>query len=339
MKTRHNKIEIIIYSIIWVLVFLVPYLMNEGGQIEQEQLYRRWFHLSAFLLIFIVNIAVLIPKFLEKKRYKLYGFSVVALVFITIFVYMYFRHIEVFPQIHIPPIKNFARFSKDFFDNFLIGILVVGLGTAAKLIKSWINEQAIRSELEKEQLKTNLNLLKNQVSPHFFMNTLNNIHALIDIDSDKAKESIILLSTMMRYLLYDSTHDRIILRKEIEFIESYIALMRLRHSEKVIVKLNFPNNTGEVKIPPMLFASFIENAFKYGVNYRKDSIFSFEIIIVDNYLKFIAINDVNKTNRISDYGGLGISNSRQTLDLLYGKDYELNITENDAFKVELTIPL
>ncbi|WP_185154009.1 sensor histidine kinase, partial [Dysgonomonas sp. ZJ709] len=240
---------------------------------------------------------------------------------------------------HIPPIYNVARFTKDFFDNSLIGILIVGLGAAAKLIKSWINEQSIRSELEKEQLKTNLNLLKNQVSPHFFMNTLNNIHALIDIDSEKAKDSIILLSTMMRYLLYDSSHDKISLSKEIEFIESYIALMKLRHNEKVRVELNFPDNAGEIKIPPMLFASFIENAFKYGVSYKEDSAFYFEIKIDNDLLIFKGINGINKTNRLSDYGGLGIVNTRQTLDLLYGNNYKLTVNESDKFEVELIIPL
>ncbi len=339
MKAYYTKIEMTLYFIVWALIFLMPYWLRSNEPLGQTQLFHRWIHLSVFLLIFVVNFFFLAPKFLMRKKYSKYVMWTVVFVFVTILSYIYLRRIENFNPLFLYPVRNMSRFIKDFTDNFIIGLLIIGLGASAQLIKSWISEQSVRFELEREQLKTNLDLLKNKVSPHFFMNTLNNIHALIDIDSQKAKDSVILLSTMMRYLLYESSQEKISLRKEVEFIESYISLMKLRYNDKVKVEMRFPDNTGAIKIPPMLFASYLENAFKYGINFNHYSDFLFEIRIDGDYLVFKVVNGVFNANLLNDYGGLGMSNTKQTLDLLYGEKYKLVINQNDKFDVELTIPL
>lgn len=126
-------------------------------------------------------------------------------------------------------------------------------------------------ELEHQHLESELKYLKYQLNPHFFMNTLNNIHALVDIDSEKAKKTIIELSKLMRYVLYEANKSQISLKYEIQFLENYIALMKLRYTEHLDIQTEFPLIVPHVQIPPLLFISLLENAFKHGVSYRESS--------------------------------------------------------------------
>jgi LytS/YehU family sensor histidine kinase len=229
-----------------------------------------------------------------------------------------------------------------FIDNLIISILIVGAGTSIKMMSQWLKEENRRIDSEKEQLKTELAFLRLQVSPHFFMNTLNNIHALIDINPEDAKNTIIELSTMMRYLLYDTAQGHTTLKKEISFIESYIALMQLRFPKKVAVTMEVPENIYDVQLPPMLFISFLENAFKHGVSYQAESFVSFKLEQTADRLKCSIRNSKHKSNEKLDkyYSGIGLTNIKQSLKLLFGKEYVLNIQENEKeFDVQLTIPI
>jgi len=229
-----------------------------------------------------------------------------------------------------------------FADNLIISLLVVGVGTAVKMVSQWLNEESRRKDLEKEQLKTELALLRHQVSPHFFMNTLNNIHALIDINTEDAKNTIIQLSIMMRYLLYDTAHGQTTLKKEINFIESYITLMKLRFPKEVAITIDIPKDIHDIEIPPMLFISFLENAFKHGVSYQSESFVSFKIEQIRARLKCTIRNSKGKSNENVEesYSGIGLSNIKKSLRLLFGNDFTLHIHENEKeFEVQLTIPV
>lgn len=229
-----------------------------------------------------------------------------------------------------------------FADNLIICILLVGAGTAIKLMSKWLSEEKLRKDGEKEQLKTNLALLKHQVSPHFFMNTLNNIHTLIELDSEKAQDAVERLSTLMRYLLYDSAQSTIELKKEIEFIYSFISLMQLRHSDEVDVAVLIPDQIPDIKIPPMLFISLLENAFKHGVNYPMKSYIYFEIQIHEKTLNCIIKNSKHKpvANQYDEYSGIGLENIKKSLNLLYKHDYKLDISEKEnEFEINLIIPV
>ena len=247
------------------------------------------------------------------------------------------------PQIDQIP-KHFAEikmWQMLLFENFLSSVLVVGFNSAIKLTIKWQDEEQKNKELEKEKLQTELAFLKNQVSPHFFMNTLNNIHALIDINSEDAKNSIIKLSKLMRYLLYDSEEGKTTLAKEIEFIKSYVDLMKLRFTSKVKIQLSFPDNIPEIEIPPMLFTSLVENAFKHGVSYQSESFI--EIIMNANkeFLFFRIRNSKQKGgNGIMELGGIGLENLKKRLNLIYGKKFSIVQNENDeAFEINIKLPL
>lgn len=195
-------------------------------------------------------------------------------------------------------------------------------------------------EAEKENVENQLAFLRTQVSPHFFMNTLNNIHSLIDFDTTEAKDSIIRLSKLMRHLLYDSEAEQIPLRKELEFIQNYVELMKLRFSNKVNIELDIPGQVPDKTIPPLLFTSFVENAFKHGINIQGSSFVFITFAFVDECLVFAMKNSKSGLQKDDEHKGIGIENSRKRLDLLYGDRYSLEIDDGkDEFVLSLTLPL
>jgi len=194
-------------------------------------------------------------------------------------------------------------------------------------------------ELEKQNLEQQLEYLRFQINPHFLMNTLNNIHALIDINPQQAQETIVELSKMMRYILYEGERQGVPLTKEMEFIRTYMKLMRLRYSNRVAITLNLPADVPNKTIPPLILISFIENAFKHGISYRRRSFVDVDVTIHDDALSFTCRNskaDVSNTEK----GGVGLSNVRRRLDLLFPESYILNITDDaDTYTVDLTVPI
>lgn len=205
------------------------------------------------------------------------------------------------------------------------------------------NDEHLR-EVEKEKLRTELDYLKYQINPHFFMNTLNNIHALIDIDSAKAQEAVIGLSKMMRHVLYESHSPFVSLEKEIEFLNSYVELMRLRYTTALNVRISFSSDCEGYYVPSLLFVSFLENAFKHGVSHNKDSSIAVSVSVEDEKIIFSCVNssrekaddDIAARKR----AGIGIDNVRKRLSLIYGEEHTLEIEKNKTrFSVLLKIPV
>jgi sensor histidine kinase YesM len=261
MKNLKNKF-LLFYAIIWVLVFLGPYLRSIGDTDPNSwiRMIGDWTNLSLLFIVFLINLLVLVPKLLFKNKRTHYVLIVSALILIISvmdIIILQGNRPSGSPGMH--PDQPFAIHAilGTIFNNLLTAILIIGSSTAFELFAKWNAEQKIRKEIENVQLATNLALLRNQVSPHFFMNTLNNIHSLIEMDTHKAQDAVERLSTLMRYLLYDSAQNVLELRKEIDFIHSFIALMQLRHSDEVEVTTIIPEQIPDLKIPPMLFISLI----------------------------------------------------------------------------------
>lgn len=219
--------------------------------------------------------------------------------------------------------------------------IVIALDMGLSIAVKWMISEHKQSEINRERVSAQLSNLQSQVSPHFFMNTLNNIHALVDIDSERAKKTIIELSGLMDYLLYDSSSkDSVFLQRELDFIGSYISLMRLRYPNHVVIDFAYDKNVPTVKIPPLLFLNFIENAFKYGVDYDKESFIKISIYFKNSGIEMLALNSDHSECVTSRRHGLGISNSRKRLDLLYGSNYSLDIgTKEGVYCVDLKIPI
>jgi LytS/YehU family sensor histidine kinase len=144
----------------------------------------------------------------------------------------------------------------------------------------------------------------------------------------------------MRYLLYETETENTTIKKEIEFLESYIKLMKLRFNERVKIVLNLPTIIPERTIPPFLFTSLIENAFKHGISYREESFIDIDLTTVDERLVLIIKNSKKETDPDKKFSGIGIENTRKRLNLLYGSTYQLDIIDNkDLYTVNLSIPL
>jgi hypothetical protein len=225
----------------------------------------------------------------------------------------------------------------------LISLLVAGFNTAIAVTNRWFENEQAKKEIEQEHMRSELAFLQSQISPHFFMNTLNNIHSLIEGDQKLAQEAVLKLSGLMRYLLYDSGRGTTTLQKEIDFIKSYVELMELRVDKSIKVTLGLPDKFNNISLPPLLFISFIENAFKHGVSYREPSSLKFTLSQEPGSVSFCSSNTISKF-RVSDlpehHGGLGLDNIRKRLNMLYGDKYDLQIEKTDQeFIVKLTIPV
>ena len=225
----------------------------------------------------------------------------------------------------------------------ILAIVMLILMFGANLgIKGYYNSREDRrrlAALEKKNLEQQLEYLRYQINPHFFMNTLNNIHALVDIDPEKAKDTILELSKMMRFVLYEGNKQGVPLSRELDFIRHYIALMQLRYTDKVRITLDLPQEVPDSQIQPLILITFIENAFKHGVSYQRDSFIEVQMAVEGDELRFMCRNskaDVSNEQK----GGVGLVNVRKRLDLLYGNNYALRINDvADIYTVELTLPL
>ena len=193
--------------------------------------------------------------------------------------------------------------------------------------------------LEKENLEQQLEYLKYQINPHFFMNTLNNIHALVDIDPEKAKDTILELSKMMRFVLYEGNKHGVPLTREFDFIRNYITLMKLRYTDKVKIEVELPPEAPDKQIPPLMLITFIENAFKHGISYQRSSFIHIKVNTDGGKLHFACSNSkADKPNQ--EKGGVGLANVKQRLHLLYDNNFTLNIQDKpDIYNVELILPL
>ena len=218
-------------------------------------------------------------------------------------------------------------------------ILMFGANLGIKGYFRSLDDRKRLAQLERENLEQQLEYLRYQINPHFFMNTLNNIHALVDIAPEQAKETIVELSKMMRFVLYEGNKQGVPLSREMDFIRHYVALMQLRFTEKVRITLSLPQEVPYRQIPPLLLITFIENAFKHGISYQHESFIQVTVAVEDGKLRFTCRNSkADKPNE--EKGGVGLKNVKQRLNLLFGSNYTLNIQDSpDVYNVELNIPL
>ena len=221
------------------------------------------------------------------------------------------------------------------------GVLLMGMNLGVKLYFKSQEDTKLLTQIDKYNLELQLEYLKYQVNPHFFMNTLNNIHALVDIDPERAKTTIVELSKMMRYILYEGSNRLIPLPREVQFLSNYVQLMRLRYSDKVSIRMSAPSNLPDVMIPPLLLIMFVENAFKHGISYRTESFVYITVDVKDDRLKFVCRNSKQPlTLKEKKGGGMGLVNVRRRLDLLFHDTYTLKIEDREnEYDVSLDLPL
>lgn len=224
---------------------------------------------------------------------------------------------------------------------FFGGLLLMGMNLGVKLYFMSQRDRERQKIIDQRNLEQQMEYLKYQVNPHFFMNTLNNIHALVDIDPERAKTTIVELSKMMRHILYEGSKKLIPLTREVEFLNLYVQLMRLRYTRKVHINVDVPPQLPELKLPPLMLIIFVENAFKHGISYREESFIDIKLRVENKRLLFSCCNSKpSQVQRTNEKGGMGLQNVRQRLELLYDDDYTLDINDGEkTYEVKLDIPM
>ncbi len=309
-----------------------------------------YYQMSFMIVAFYVNYLVIVPKFYFNNKKA--TFIIVLFLFVLLLLVAFqllFSYVEAF---HIP--EKMAKANQErmdnrpfkihprLIDNFFMLVFVLAASTGAAIIRHAKQNENVQKEKEKAHLDIELAFLKNQISPHFFFNALNNIYALIAIDSEKAQLSVEKLSGLMRYLIYDSDIKMVEGIKEFEFTRLYIDLMQQRINSKVTLDVDIDQNNINFFIPPLLFVPFIENAFKHGISYREKSFISIRLHAQENKIVFACENSIplNGKTEESKKGGVGITNIKKRLELIYGDKAVLNMNDNNqVFSVLLTIPL
>lgn len=224
---------------------------------------------------------------------------------------------------------------------FFGGLLLMGMNLGVKLYFMSQRDRERQKIIDQRNLEQQMEYLKYQVNPHFFMNTLNNIHALVDIDPERAKTTIVELSKMMRHILYEGSKKLIPLTREVDFLNLYVQLMRLRYTRKVHINVDVPPQLPELKLPPLMLIIFVENAFKHGISYREESFIDIKLRVENKRLLFSCCNSKpTQVQRTNEKGGMGLQNVRQRLELLYDDDYTLDISDGEkTYEVKLDIPM
>ncbi|NEW84087.1 MAG: hypothetical protein GZ094_17200 [Mariniphaga sp.] len=348
----HNKIILMLHALAWIIVIIIPLYLNYAfGGGDQHRLYQFYVHTFSAVLIFYVGYLWLIPRFFLQNKKTTYLIILIGLILSTYLLTSFIndnilgdpardaKFLEAFKKASgdntPPPFRVFG-----FFNHILTSILVSGFAMGLGVMEKLNQTEKKQKELEKEKLNSELAFLKNQISPHFFFNTLNNIYSLIGIDGPTAQESVLKLSKLMRYLLYESEHGETMISHEIDFMNNYIDLMKLRLSPRVELNIDFPKEFSDFSIPPLLFVPFIENAFKHGVSSRDRSFINISMKIDTDQISFSSENSIGKSSQTGDlqHSGIGLENVRKRLGLLFPGNYEFKIEQDETiFRVELSI--
>jgi two-component sensor histidine kinase len=350
---KQTKQETIIYTIVWIVLFLSPlvsFLFQHDDTAKDwewatHSLFDAWVNLLAFLIVFLIHNYLLAPIIVKHKRVKVYLIACLALV--VVFQLAECAHrpngqpLISSAEMRTPPPrppKGAPPVDKHDVSMFIIVVMMIGANLGVNAYFQSEEEKKHLAKLKEQSLKQELEYLRYQINPHFIMNTLNNIHALVDIDPEQAKDSIVDMSRMMRYLLYDSDNHCVSLNSAIIFLKKYLNLMKLRYMDTVNINLDVPSSCSEdVALVPLVFIPFVENAFKHGVGIGKPSTIDISIEHKDDRLLFHCHN--TKSHAKHEYGGVGLSNVTKRLELIYGSDYSLDINdEDDSYDVRLNLP-
>ncbi|MBG6129041.1 hypothetical protein IWQ47_000267 [Aquimarina sp. EL_43] len=293
------------------------------------------------IILVYFNIYYLVPKFIFKRKYVHY----VLFLCMSLGVHYMLRSglnlllvtEDIWPEVE----GRLDPFGFNHIVAVAIGELyVVGLTSAIKYTVDFLIMQNKNRDLSELQYKTELKYLKAQIQPHFFFNTLNSLYALTIKKSDLAPNLVLKLSNFMRYVIYDTSKKKLPLLQEIDHIDNYIELEKMRYGDRVDSRVDINGNIDDVKVVPMLFLPFIENAFKHGLrnNDRMELLISFERF--ENELIFISKNNYEDESETKRLNGIGIKNVKRRLEILYPKKYTLNIAQkNNEYSILLKIPI
>ena len=335
-----------VHLLLWGVIFILPYFFTNEEQVFNWRPFLQSLpYMLGVLLVFYLNYLVLIEKLLFKGRTKEFIiYNILLIICVSLIIY----YIPIWINTLFPELRLFRRRrhrggipSMHVIRNSTTLFLIIGLSVAFKMTVRWFEVDNERKELAKAKSEAELQNIKNQINPHFLLNTLNNIYALIEFDPPKARQAVMDLSKLLRHLLYDNNQTYVPLKQEADFMSNYIELMRIRLSDNVKLSSDFSySETTNTQIPPLIFISLLENSFKHGISGDKPSFIDVKMKEhPDGKVEFVCRNSYFPKNEQDKSGsGIGLDLVKRRLELLFPESYSWKTTiENAVYSTMLII--
>jgi hypothetical protein len=289
--------------------------------------------------LFYLNYLFLLPRYLDKKEYRSFTVAlIISLIVLGLIKYGLALIFSKYVLIHDNG-RVVVGFAAYFTGATITGAFFLFLSTALKFSVDWFLNERVQRDLENQRLSAELAFLKSQINPHFLFNSLNSIYSLAYQKSDMAPEAILKLSEIMRYMLYESNDNKVDLSKELQYLQNYIDLQKIRFGNKAYVDFKLTGEVTKQRIVPLLLIAFLENAFKHGVANDPAHPIRLLINLNDKQLHFYLENRKHANNR-DPAGGIGLNNVKRRLDLLYPGKYNLTVRDvDDTYTCELSLVL
>lgn len=348
MKRSYKRI--LAHLLFWMLYLawqLLQYSWDNTDYLHLEYSPDVWIDLFMSIVLVYVNLYILLPKLFYPKKYLQYGLILLGCLLCG---GIYSRFAGWYYLIPWSKAHDYAMYLKEpkyFYipvriaRNTLGYVPVVGVTMFLQLIQNaYVNERRMRA-LEEEKHQAEMDLLKAQVHPHFFFNTLNSLYALTMVKSDKGPEVVLQLSELMHYVLYEANAPLVPLETEIAHLRNYIEIEQLRFGDRLDLQFNVPADAAGQMIVPLLLLPFIENAFKHSLSHETEKAWiHIDLRLEEKYLRMKVANSYHAGEPKSKPPGIGLTNVRKRLELSYPEQHQLDIRpENDIFEVNLKISL
>jgi two-component system LytT family sensor kinase len=326
---RSKQYTILVHVLVWVAFMLVPLVFIESATGRERFMIMGWFLQLLMVAYFYYNFLYLIPRFLLQKRLAAYFLMLLAGLAVISALNVVFALATSGLIEHRHPFNLWRTATFPFYP----AVMAFALSTSVRITMEWFRNERQKKEMEAEKLASELAFLKSQVNPHFLFNTLNNICSLARKKSVETENAIIKLSRIMRYMLQDSKDEQVSLEKEVEYLQSYIELQRLRLPADVKIDFTIAGEPEKFSIEPLLLIPFVENAFKHGVSYLAGSEIRIGLTCEAGALTFSVVNRVARfPGEMNEQGsGIGLKNVRRRLELLYPGRHRLEISEIEHY--------
>ena len=336
-KTR----SIVLHACVWIaIILLLLFISSKNTDVTTKSIVIYVYFGAINIAVFYSNYLYLFPKYLIQERYWRYGVTVILLILVSALIK--YGMATLFKDIILIRGDN-KEYHLTFYEYYLAAIFTstffVFLSSGFKFCIDWFINERVRKNLQSEKLTAELAFLKSQINPHFLLNSLNNIYSLAYKQSPKTPEAVLKLSEMMRYMLYESNDKQVELAKELRYLENYIELQKLRFKDQVYINFSVSGDYSGQTIAPLILIPFVENAFKHGLATDAGNPITISITTAEKKLSFRLRNKKSKLNK-DETGGIGLQNVIRRLDLLYPRQYHLQVDDTEqVYQCELQLDL
>ena len=322
----------------WLAFFaLLVAVFAWPSQSQSYPVLRIFLVLLALITFFYTNTSLLIPALLARKKVAIYIAAVLAGIFVIIFWDVWIQR-----TLNAEFYESHGWYKGIIIQRAtLLSLLVLAVSGGLKMTREWFKTERLKNQMEKEKMVSELALLKSQINPHSLFNNLNSIYSLAVRKSEDAPKAIVKLSELMRYILYDSSAEQISLEQEVEHLQNFLDLQKLRIHREANVRFEMAGDWQGKIIAPMLLEPFVENAFKHGNIHQAGAEIALSLQVAQDRLHFLVKNTVDhQTHQKDAYSGIGLANIRKRLELLYPNRHSLRIQpEKNMYSVDLTIQI